>query len=155
MRPIRLLGLHLVGFIGHHVELNDRVHCFSMQIVMNKCFLLNPKKNLAQIRLVVFRISSHLIPKSDITEPKARLLYLSVKKLLTCYVSFRLPDNGFRKSETDLLYNWLLSSLAFGSVTSFFGIKSAFFSKTTKRICVKFFSGFKRKHLFITMYIEK
>jgi len=25
-----------------------------MQIVMNKCFLLNPEKKLAQIRLVVF-----------------------------------------------------------------------------------------------------
>jgi len=23
----------------------DRVHCFSMQVVINKCFLLNPKKN--------------------------------------------------------------------------------------------------------------
>jgi len=31
-----------------------RVHCFSMQFVMNKCFLLNPEKKLAQIHLVVF-----------------------------------------------------------------------------------------------------
>jgi len=23
----------------------DRVHCFSMQVVKNKCFLLNPEKN--------------------------------------------------------------------------------------------------------------
>jgi len=30
------------------------VHCFSMQVVMNKCFLLNTEKNLAQIRLVVY-----------------------------------------------------------------------------------------------------
>jgi len=31
-----------------------RVHCISMQVVMNKCFLLNPEKNnLAQIRLIV------------------------------------------------------------------------------------------------------
>jgi len=29
------------------------VHCFSVQVVINKCFLLNPEKNLAQIRLVV------------------------------------------------------------------------------------------------------
>jgi len=33
----------------------NRVQYFSMQVVMNKCFLLNPEKNLAQIRLVVFR----------------------------------------------------------------------------------------------------
>jgi len=26
--------------------------------------------------------------------------------------------------------------------------------KTTKRICAKFFSGFRRKHLFITICIE-
>jgi len=30
------------------------VHSFSMQVVMNTCFLLNPEKNLAQVRLVVF-----------------------------------------------------------------------------------------------------
>jgi len=30
-----------------------QVQCFSMQVVINKCFLLNPE-NLSQIRLVVF-----------------------------------------------------------------------------------------------------
>jgi len=43
-------------------------------------------------------------------------------------------------------------------VTSFFGIKvCAFcvFSKTTRRICAKFFSKFRRKHFFITTCIEK
>jgi len=35
------------------VGLRDRVHCFSMQVIINKCYLLNPEKNLAQIRLVV------------------------------------------------------------------------------------------------------
>jgi len=35
--------------------IKDQVHCFSMQVVINKCYLLNPKKNLAQIRLVVFK----------------------------------------------------------------------------------------------------
>jgi len=44
---------------GKHVKrviakIKGRVHCFSMQIVMNKCFLINPKKKLAQIYLVVF-----------------------------------------------------------------------------------------------------
>jgi len=45
-----------------------------MQVVMNKCFLLNPEKKLAQIRLVVFEKNAPLIPKNDVTEPKARLL---------------------------------------------------------------------------------
>jgi len=31
----------------------------------------------------------------------------------------------------------------------------AFLSKTTRRICAKFFLGFRRKHLFIATYIEK
>jgi len=30
------------------------VQCFSKQVVMNKCFLLNLKKNLPQICIVVF-----------------------------------------------------------------------------------------------------
>jgi len=42
---------------------------------MNKCFLLNPEKNLAQIRLVVFEINAPLIPKNVVTDPKARLNY--------------------------------------------------------------------------------
>jgi len=45
-----------------------------MQVVMNKCFFLNPKKNLAQIRLVVFMKNAPLIPKNNAIEPKARLL---------------------------------------------------------------------------------
>jgi len=48
-----------------------RVHCYSMQFVMNKCFLLNPEKNLAQIRLVIFEKNAPLFPKNDVTEPKA------------------------------------------------------------------------------------
>jgi len=54
--------------------LKGRMRCFSMQFVMNKCFLPNPEKNLAQIRLVVFKKNTPLIPKNDVTEPKARLL---------------------------------------------------------------------------------
>jgi len=41
------LSLCAFFFIG-------RGQYFSMQVVMNKCFLLNPEKNLAQIGLVVF-----------------------------------------------------------------------------------------------------
>jgi len=55
------------------LSINDRVHCFSIQIVMNKGFHLNPEKNLAQIRLVVFKKNAPLILKNDVTEPKVRL----------------------------------------------------------------------------------
>jgi len=44
-----------------------------MQVIMNKCFLLNPEKKLA-IRFVVFEKKAPLFPKHDVTEPKARLL---------------------------------------------------------------------------------
>jgi len=43
-------------------------------------------------------------------------------------------------------------------VTLFFGINGAFFVfflKTSRWICAKFFSRFRRKHLFITTCIEK
>jgi len=45
-----------------------------MLVAMNKCFLLNPEKKLAQVRLVVFEKNAPSIPKNDVTEPKARLL---------------------------------------------------------------------------------
>jgi len=47
-----------------------------MQVVMNKRFLLKSEKKLAQIRLVFEKAQkTHiLIPKNDVTEPKARLL---------------------------------------------------------------------------------
>jgi len=44
---------------------------------MNKCFLHNSEKNLAQIRLVVFEKNAKkptLLPKNDVTELKAKLL---------------------------------------------------------------------------------
>jgi len=47
-----------------------------MHVVMNKCFLLNPEKKLAQIRLVVFEKNKKthtLFPKNDVIEPKAIL----------------------------------------------------------------------------------
>jgi len=43
-----------------------------MQCVINKCFLLNPEKNLAQIRLVVFEKNTKthtLIPKNYVIKP--------------------------------------------------------------------------------------
>jgi len=40
----------LLATVGYF---KGQVQCFSMQVVINKCFLLNPEKTLAQIRLVV------------------------------------------------------------------------------------------------------
>jgi len=46
-----------------------------MQVVMNKCFLLNlEKKKSAQIRLVIFKKNAPLIPNDDVSVLKARLL---------------------------------------------------------------------------------
>jgi len=44
---------------------------------MNNCFLLNPEKNLALIRLVVFEKTQKthtLISKNDVADPTARRL---------------------------------------------------------------------------------
>jgi len=52
-------GLFLSGTGYRGLEcFKCRVHCFSMQVVMNKCFLLKPEKNLAQIGLAVFEKNS-------------------------------------------------------------------------------------------------
>jgi len=73
-----------VFLLINKLQLKDRVHCFSMQVVINKCFLLNPEKNLAQIHLVVFEKSAPLIPKNDVTEPKVRRLCCSNYQLKSC-----------------------------------------------------------------------
>jgi len=52
-----------------------------------KYFLLNPEKNLAQIRLFVFKKNAEnapLILKNDVTEPKARRLGYSNNQLKSC-----------------------------------------------------------------------
>jgi len=36
--------------------------------------VLNPEKNLAQIRLAIFEKNTPLIPQNDVTDPTARLL---------------------------------------------------------------------------------
>jgi len=45
------------------LPLKGRVHWFSRQAVINNCFLLNPEKKLAQIRLVVFekKAKAHIL----------------------------------------------------------------------------------------------
>jgi len=55
-------------------SLQGRVHCFSMQVVMNKWFLLNPEKKFSVNPSFVFEKNAPLISKNDVTEPKAMLL---------------------------------------------------------------------------------
>jgi len=75
-------------------KLKGRVHYFSMQIIMNKCFLLNPeKKKLTQTRLVVFEKNAPLILKNDVTEPKARLLLTDLRTVLDFRKSLKLSFN--------------------------------------------------------------
>jgi len=45
------------------LRLKGRMQCFSMHVVINKWFLLNPEKNLAQIYLVVLEKNALSIPK--------------------------------------------------------------------------------------------
>jgi len=51
---------------------------------IDKCFLLNPGKNLTQIRLVVLEKNAHFNSKNDVTEPKARRLGYSNNQLKDC-----------------------------------------------------------------------
>jgi len=57
--------------------IKGRVHCFSTQIVVSKCFLLNHEKNFGvdpSCRFREKRKNPPLILKSDVTDTKARLL---------------------------------------------------------------------------------
>jgi len=66
------------------LEFKGWVQCFSMQVVFNKCFLLNSEKILAQIRFVVFEKNAPLIPKNDVTESKTRKLDYSNNQFKSC-----------------------------------------------------------------------
>jgi len=76
-----------------------RVQCFSMQVVMNKCFLLNPEKDLALIRLSFYFT---LIPKNDVIDPKARKLWQLVKLWTGWKLVSGLHKPWFPKAWTDL-----------------------------------------------------
>jgi len=68
-------------------DFKGRVHCFSLQVVMNKCFRLNLEKNLEQILLVVFEKKAKnvpLIPKIDVIKPKTRRLGYTNYQLKSC-----------------------------------------------------------------------
>jgi len=55
---------------------------------------------MVQIRLVVFKKNAPLIPKNDVTKPKARLYCNNQLNCDKLKVSLSL-SNGFRKPKTD------------------------------------------------------
>jgi len=61
-----------------------QVQCFSMQVVMSMCFLLNPEKNFVQIRLVILAKCALQFRKQGTTEPNTATLITSstVNKLI-------------------------------------------------------------------------
>jgi len=53
-----------------------------MQVALNKCFVLNLEKKLAQIQ----KTTHFNLKKNNVTEPKARLLYQPVNRLKICFM---------------------------------------------------------------------
>jgi len=76
---------------------------------MNMCFLLNPGKNLAQICLVILEKKSQkthtLIPKNDVTEPKANSNNQLNREQVKSQFQFRNLKLTFNLLTA---FNWLL-----------------------------------------------
>jgi len=72
---------NLCVFSIFDITIKGRVHCFSTQIVMNKCYLLNPEKKFGADPSCHFRKKRTLISKNVVTEPKARRLSYSNNQL--------------------------------------------------------------------------
>jgi len=53
------------------------MQCFAMQVVLNKCFAVNPEKNLAQSRLIAFEKNAKTTNFNfeKMTSPSRRLGY--------------------------------------------------------------------------------
>jgi len=45
---------------GVQFRFKVRVHCFTMQVVINKCFLLNPEKNIWRKFVLSFSRKTHI-----------------------------------------------------------------------------------------------
>jgi len=72
-------SIHNLHFFSkcNSIQRKGRVHCFSMQVVINKCFLLNPEKRHWRKSIMSFSRKTQngtLYSKNGVTEPKARLL---------------------------------------------------------------------------------
>jgi len=74
---LRILWANCANFaIAQFVlRFKGRVHCFLMQVVINKYFLLNPEKK-TQILLIVFEKNAFIFQK--MTSPSRKLGYSSV-----------------------------------------------------------------------------
>jgi len=90
---------------SNFVLLKGRVHCISMQIVMNKCFFLNPEKRRRPVLSfsIKTQIMHTLIPKNDVTEPKARLLQQPVNRLKDSFKLSKTIVSGNLKLTINLL----------------------------------------------------
>jgi len=56
-------------------SIKDQVRCFSMEVLINKRYLLNREKNcLNPENSLERKRNAPLIPKNDVTKSKARLL---------------------------------------------------------------------------------
>jgi len=77
--PMHLIMTHeiMIKWQPYKQRFKGRVRCFLMQVIMNKCFLLNPEINLAQIRLVVFEKNAKKRTSlfKKMTSPSRRLGY--------------------------------------------------------------------------------
>jgi len=77
-------NVNLNDVTKHNINLfKSRVQFFLMQVVINKCFLLNPEKKLAQICLVVVFAKNPHFNSKKMTSPSRTLGY-SNNQLKSC-----------------------------------------------------------------------
>jgi len=62
----RVTHLANIFFCKKSYEFKARLHCFLMQVVMNKCFLLNPEKKFSADPSCCLRENAPLNPKNDV-----------------------------------------------------------------------------------------
>jgi len=149
------------------VNVKGLVQRFSQQVLIKLYFLLNSENRSGTCCRFREKSKSHSTPthsnSEKMTSPCCRVANDQQRSVLATICKF--DDFIFELlclqmvAETD--FYWLLAKSS-TRWRHFFGIGVCrswavltSFSKTTARICAKFFSGFRRKHLFITTYCEK
>jgi len=113
------------------------MHCFSMQVAMNKCFLLNPEKKFGADPSCSFREkrTNRLIPthfnSEKIMSPSRRLGYSNnqLKTVNRLKVSFRLSETIWLQCQ---------KSIKFPEVKIRYTISSEFRDKPLKRLKINY-----------------
>jgi len=93
-----LLLIMLLTSTHHFWLFKDRVHCFSTQVIINKCFLLNPEKKIdtdSTCRFREKRKKHTLIPKNDVEGYATLITSKTVNRLK---VRFRLQETMVSES---------------------------------------------------------